>query len=197
MTSSLFQINSNRSESGVQINGKSQVSGMRESNEVEAEPGPRPKTVQRRLTGERAACFCKHHDFDSVTFADGESPLKHAIDIRLSQSGFEWKYPLWYCKDISLKDCMLFTMARAGIWYTQNISIEDTAIQAPKTFRRSSGIVMRNITMPNADEMLWNCRHIDMERVSAQSDYFAMNSHGISARDFSLDGNYALMVPVT
>ncbi|WP_416517020.1 DUF3737 family protein [Bifidobacterium asteroides] len=191
MTSSSFQINTNRSESGVQIKGKSQVSGVRESNEVEAELGPRLKTVQRRLTGERAAFFCKHHDFDSVTFADGESPLKHASDIRLNQSGFQWKYPLWYCKDISLKDCRLFTMARAGIWYTQNISLEDTTIQAPKTFRRSSGIVMRDVTMPNADETLWNCSDIDMEHVSAQGDYFAMNSHGIRARDFSLDGNYS------
>lgn len=191
MTSCLFQINTNRSESGAQIRGKSPVSGMREPNDMEAEPNLRPKTVQRRLTGERAAFFCKHHDFDSVTFADGESPLKHASDIRLSQSGFQWKYPLWYCKDISLEDCTLFTMARAGIWYTQNISLEDTTIQAPKTFRRSSGIVMRNVTMPNADETLWNCRNIDMEHVSAQGDYFAMNSHGIRARDFSLDGNYS------
>ena len=191
MTSSSFQINTNRSESGVRIKGKSWVSGVRESNEVEAEPGPRPKTVQRRLIGERAAFFCKHHDFYSVTFADGESPLKHASDIRLSQSGFQWKYPLWYCKDISLKDCTLFTMARAGIWYTQNISFEDTTIQTPKTFMRSSGIIMRNVTMPNADETLWNCRDIDMEHVSAQGDYFAMNSHGIRAHDFSLDGNYS------
>ena len=45
--------------------------------------------------------------------------------------------------------------------------------------------------MPNAEETLWNCRGIDMEHVSAQGDYFAMNSHGIRARDFSLDGNYS------
>lgn len=135
MTSSSFQINSNRSESGVQIEGKSLVLGIRRPNDVEAEHSPRPKTVQRRLIRERAAFFCKHHDFDSVTFADGESPLKHASDIRLSQSGFQRKYPLWYCKDISLKDCTLFAMARTGIWYTQNISIEDTIIQAPQNFQ--------------------------------------------------------------
>ena len=45
--------------------------------------------------------------------------------------------------------------------------------------------------MPNAAETLWNCRDIEMERVMAKGDYFAMNSSNIVAENFDLVGNYS------
>ena len=90
-----------------------------------------------------------------------------------------------------MKDSTLFDMARAGIWYTENISIADTIIEAPKTFRRTKGIRLRNVDMPNAAETLWNCRDIEMKRVMAKGDYFAMNSSNIVAENFDLVGNYS------
>ena len=82
-------------------------------------------------------------------------------------------------------------MARAGIWYTENIHISDTIIEAPKAFRRSRGIVLHNVDMPNAGETLWNCQDIEMERVMARGDYFAMNSSGLKVKNFELVGNYS------
>ena len=90
-----------------------------------------------------------------------------------------------------MKDCTLFDMARAGIWYTENISVRDTIIEAPKNFRRSKGIVLKNVSLPNAEETLWNCENIEMDTVTAKGDYFAMNCRNVKAVNFSLVGNYS------
>lgn len=146
---------------------------------------------QQFLTGERAMFQADGCHISYCTFADGESPLKESSNLEIDNTLFKWKYPLWYSRNITVKDSTLFDMARAGIWYTDNISITDTIIEAPKTFRRAKGIRLQNVDMPNAAETLWNCRDIEMERVMAKGDYFAMNSSNIVARNFDLVGNYS------
>ena len=146
---------------------------------------------QQYLTGERAMFQARDCHITYCTFAEGESPLKESSDLLIDNTLFKWKYPLWYCRNVEVKDSTLFEMARAGIWYTDNISVTDTIIEAPKNFRRAKGIKLINVELPNAAETLWNCEDIEMERVFARGDYFAMNSRGIVARDFHLVGNYS------
>lgn len=146
---------------------------------------------QQYLTGERAMFQARDCHFSYCTFAEGESPLKECSDLQIDNTLFKWKYPLWYCRNVAVKDSTLFEMARAGIWYTENISVSDTIIEAPKNFRRAKGIRLYNVQLPNAAETLWSCENIEMERVFARGDYFAMNSRGIVARDFHLVGNYS------
>lgn len=146
---------------------------------------------QQLLTGERALFDTHDLTLRYCTFADGESPLKESSSIALFHSLFKWKYPLWYSRNITLENCTLFEMARAGIWYTENISLKDCTIEAPKAFRRTSGITLTNVTMPNAGETLWNCNSIKMENVTAKGDYFAMNSQNITVDGFHLTGNYS------
>ncbi len=146
---------------------------------------------QQYLIGERAMFQARDCHFTYCTFAEGESPLKESSDLQIDNTLFKWKYPLWYCRNVAIKDSTLFEMARAGIWYTENISVYDTIIEAPKNFRRTKGIRLINVELPNAAETLWNCEDIEMERVSARGDYFAMNSRRIVARDFNLVGNYS------
>jgi hypothetical protein len=104
---------------------------------------------------------------------------------------FKWKYPLWYSKNIIVKNCTWFEMARAGVWYTDNISVEDSAIEAPKNFRRCHGLMLINVSFPNADETLWNCEGVEMENVTAKGDYFAMNCQNMVVRNLTLYGNYS------
>ena len=138
---------------------------------------------QEFLTGERALFQGKNLRIFDTTFGNGESPLKESQEIELYNSMFQWKYPLWYSKNITLKDCSLFDMARAGIWYTENISIEDSIIEAPKNFRRTKKIRLKNVSLPNASETLWNCEDIEMNQVMAKGDYFAMNSANMKIQD--------------
>ena len=146
---------------------------------------------QQILTGERALFHSKNLKISYSTFADGESPLKESQNIEIYHSMFKWKYPLWYCKNIVVEDSILFDMARSGIWYTANIDISNTIIEAPKTFRRSKGIKLNHVTMPNASETLWNCDKISFKDVAAKGDYFGMNSSNIKIDGFELVGNYS------
>ena len=128
--------------------------------------------------------------YDTI-FTDGESPLKESHDIELYGSMFKWKYPLWYAKNITAKNCCWFEMARAGVWYTDNVSVEDCAIEAPKNFRRCHGVALKNVSFANAAETLWHCDGVTLENVTAKGDYFAMNSENMNVRELTLYGNYS------
>lgn len=146
---------------------------------------------QEYLIGERALFRAKDLEIYDTIFAEGESPLKESRQIKLCSSMFKWKYPLWYSKQILLEDCTLFDMARAGIWYTDDITVRNSVIEAPKNFRRASNIVLENVTFSNAEETLWSCNGVKIKGGSAKGDYFAMNSENIEISDFTLFGNYS------
>lgn len=146
---------------------------------------------QEILTGERALFQAVNTKIYDSVFEDGESPLKHSRDLEITDTLFKWKYPLWYSENIRMNKCALFENARAGIWYTKNITVNDTVIEAPKNFRRCDGVTLRNVNFVNAAETLWNCRNITMENVTAKGDYFAMNSEELEIDGLRLTGNYS------
>lgn len=149
------------------------------------------KLTQQFLTGERALFQAKDMEIHYSTFADGESPLKESRNVHLYDSLFQWKYPLWYSRDIRLDHCTLFEGARAGIWYTHNIEISNTLIAAPKSFRRAAGIRLEHVHFPHAAETMWNCDNIEMHDVTVNGDYFAMGSSNIRVDGMELTGGYA------
>lgn len=143
------------------------------------------------LTGERALFQAQDLIIRDSIFMDGESPLKESSNIQLFGSLFKWKYPLWYAKNIKAKDCVWFEMGRAGVWYADNIFVEDSAIQAPKNFRRCHEVTLKNVSFPDAAETLWHCDDVTMEDVTAKGDYFAMNSESMTIHNLTLYGNYS------
>ena len=153
--------------------------------------GDRKEIRGEYYEGERPLFGGKNLKIVNTIFGEGESPLKESRDIELCDSMFQWKYPLWYAKNVTAKDCAWFEMARAGVWYTEHITVEDCAIEAPKNFRRCEDVTLRNVTFPNAAETLWQCKNVTMERVMAKGEYFAMNSADMVIRDLTLYGNYS------
>lgn len=145
----------------------------------------------QNFTDERSLFGLKEAEISHCTFDVGESPLKHSSHTKLENSIFKWKYPLWYSLNSQLKDCILLESARAGIWYSSEISMQNCLIHAPKTFRRSREINICNTTFTNASETLWNCNKIRLENVSVVGDYFAMNCCDMEISNFNLSGNYA------
>lgn len=146
---------------------------------------------QAYLIGERALFQGENLRIIDTIFADGESPLKECHDIELYGCMFKWKYPLWYAKNITAKNCTWFEMGRAGVWYTKNIKVEDSAIEAPKNFRRCEDVTLKNVSFPNASETLWHCNGVSMEHINAKGDYFAMNSQNMKISNLTLYGNYS------
>lgn len=146
---------------------------------------------QQFFTGERALFGARGLRISDTIFDNGESPLKESADIELVGSMFKWKYPLWYAKDITVRDCTWFDTARAGVWYTDRISVTDSAIEAPKNFRRCHDLTLSSVSFPNAAETLWNCDGVRADNVVAKGDYFAMNSRNMVIRGLTLYGNYS------
>ena len=149
------------------------------------------KTVENEiLTGERALFASVDMEIRSCHFCDGESPLKESRNIKLYDTAFSWKYPLWYCRDVECKGCRLDLTARSGIWYTERIRMENCIIDAPKTFRRSSDIELVGVNMPNALESMWGCRGVRLMNVELVGDYFGMNCSSVEADNLTVNGNY-------
>lgn len=140
---------------------------------------------------ERALMELQNAVIKHCVFEKGESPLKGSKNIKLDAATFAWKYPVWYSENIEMFNSTLLETARSGIWYTKNIKVSDTVIEAPKTFRRSSGIVLENVYMPNAEETLWNCDDVVLKNINARGNYFAFNTGNIKADGVILSGNYA------
>jgi hypothetical protein len=141
-------------------------------------------------TGERALFCSSDLRIENARFRNGESPLKESRGIDLYECTFEWKYPLWYCHDVTAFDTVLEESARSGIWYTENISMTNSVIYAPKTFRRSKGISLEDVRLENAQETLWHCSDIDLSGVSVKGDYFGFCSSDVDADNISVEGNY-------
>lgn len=141
--------------------------------------------------GERALYNTVDALIKESTFMDGESPLKESKNIEVSHSVFKWKYPLWYCHNIKVHDTTFVEEARSGIWYTHNIHMENCHISAPKQFRKSSFITLKNCCLPNALETMWNCHDIELDNVNASGDYFGLNAVNVKVKNFNLIGNYA------
>ena len=142
------------------------------------------------FTGERAEFSAKDVQYTSCTFEDGESPLKHSENIKAENCHFKWKYPLWYGRSISVRDCTFHEMGRAGVWYSQNVSFEDVNYIAPKGFRRCDGVSLKNVCLPFAQETLWECKNVTLANVRAEGEYFGMNCNGVTADKLTLDGDY-------
>lgn len=143
------------------------------------------------LTGERAMFGVHGAVIENTIFGDGESPLKECSDISLDGCMFKWKYPLWYCNNITVKNTTWFEMGRAGVWYTNNIFVGDCAIEAPKNFRRCKNLSLSNVSLPNASETLWSCEGVKLLNVVAKGDYFAMNTSDMTVDGLTLYGNYS------
>ena len=146
--------------------------------------------VQQTFTGERALFFARDLQLEHCTFMDGESPLKEGKDLSLSGCGFRWKYPLWYCENVQAENCTWFENARAGVWYTNRITVKNCLIDAPKNFRRCRGVSLENVSFSNAAETFWTCRDVALKNVTARGDYFAMNSENLVIDGLTLYGNY-------
>lgn len=149
------------------------------------------KIIGGLYEGERALYNIHNKELEDVTFDNGESPLKECSNLKLDGCIFKWKYPLWYCKNITVNNSTFIDLARSGIWYTKNITINDSLMAVPKHFRRCDGVTLNNVNLPDAAETLWNSENIILNNVNAKGDYFGMNSKNIKINNFNLDGNYA------
>lgn len=151
------------------------------------------KTIKdQEFEGERPLFASHHLTIENVTIHTGESALKECSDIHALHCRFEGKYSFWHVDGFSIKDCLFTEGARAALWYSRNLEMSDTLIEAPKMFREMDHLKLSNVKIPGAQETMWYCRDVELKNVEvAKADYMLMNSSDIRISDYRHQGNYA------
>ena len=146
----------------------------------------------REFGGERPL-YDRHGLYlENVTIHMGESSIKEGSDIEAHRCRFEGKYVFWCCERFLAAGCHFTEGARSSLWHSRSMELRDCLQEAPKMFRESEDIRLRNVVMPHAQETFWSCERIDIENVEAhEADYIFMHCRDVKVRNLKLFGNYA------
>lgn len=148
--------------------------------------------VGKEFGGERALFATHHLRLEGCTFHAGESALKCCSDIHARGCVFEGKYPFWHVNGFRVSDSEFKETARAALWYSRDLEMRNTLINAPKMFREMENISLEDIKIPNAQETLWSCRGIRLKDVEvANADYIFFHCDDIKIDGYRQDGNYS------
>ena len=151
------------------------------------------KLIRNSEFGGERPLYCERElRLENVTIHAGESALKETAAIEAVGCRFEGKYPFWCCDGFTVRDCVFTEGARAALWYSRGLLMEDTLVEAPKMFREMTGLTLRRVRIPNAAETLWSCSDVELEDVEIQKgDYLFMHSSDIRIKGLRLQGNYS------
>lgn len=142
--------------------------------------------------GERPLFASHNIKLENVTVHAGESALKECSNVEVDRCRFEGKYPFWHVDGFVIRNSVFTPGARAALWYSLNLVMEDTLVEAPKMFREMDGVKLVNVSIPDAQETLWHCRNVELENVEVKNaDYLFMHCDNIKIKDYRQDGNYS------
>lgn len=151
------------------------------------------KTIKDIELGGERPCYGIHDlILDHVVFTSGESALKECGNVIARHCRFEGKYPLWHVDGFKVEQCDFTPGARAALWYSKNLEMSDTIVDAPKMFREMENMSLRNVKMTDAAETLWHCRGVNLRDVDIRkADYVFMHSSDIDIDHYHQEGNYS------
>lgn len=142
--------------------------------------------------GERPLFATNDIRLENVKFYPGESAIKQCKNVEAEHCEFMCKYPFWHNENVLIENCLFTMYSRAAIWYTKNLRMINTKVEAPKMFREVDGLYLEKVKIPNAGETIWNCRNITLRDVEARGgDYIFMNAENVDIENFKLQGNYS------
>lgn len=149
--------------------------------------------LNETFEGERVLYKLADAKLSGVTVNPGESPLKHGRNLSLTDCTIDGKYPLWITEHVTADKCLFKVGSRSGPWYVKDFTLKNSQVDAPKQFRDSDGIVIRNCRYSLAQETLWSCRNVDIEdTVFDNGDYLLIHSEDVRLKNVTLNGNYLL-----
>ncbi len=107
------------------------------------------------------------HDtvLDNITITDGESAIKVCKNIECRNSKFYGKYPWWHVDGSLITNCYFDPKSRSAIWYSNDMVMKDTVIDAPKLFREMKNVELENVKINDADETFWRIDGLKLKNV--------------------------------
>ena len=151
------------------------------------------ETIKNQEFGGERPLFASHNlRLENVTIHAGESALKECSDIVAINCRFEGKYPFWHTDRFTVKDCLFTEGARAALWYSTDLVMTDTLVEAPKMFREMKNLKLTNVKIPDAQETMWHVSDVKLRNVEvAHADYLFMHSQDIDIENYRQQGNYS------
>lgn len=121
---------------------------------------------------------------------DGESALKEARGITVSDCRFSLRYPMWHNSDFVLLNSVMDSNTRAPLWYSSRGAVLSSEINGVKAVRECSDVSVKNCRI-KSDEFGWKCRSLGIEDCTVESEYFLLDSGDIRLSGVRLSGKYS------
>lgn len=142
--------------------------------------------------GERPLFASRDLQLQDVTIHAGESALKQCRNIQADHCRFEGKYPFWHVDQFTIRHCLFTPGARAALWYSHDLHMSDTRVEAPKMFREMSDLFLERVQLTDALETLWHCQNVHLSDVDVHhGDYLFLHSSQIRIDRYRQQGNYS------
>lgn len=122
--------------------------------------------------------------------ADGESALKECSNVKVKNSRFLLRYPLWHLHGGSMADCVMTDTCRAAMWYDSDLTVENTKMGGIKAVRECDNTVLKNCDI-NSEEFGWFCRGIQMENCKLVSVYPFLQSRNLQIDRLNMQAKYS------
>lgn len=142
---------------------------------------------------ERALYNLKDTEVSNCIFAgekDGESVLKETRNIRVVNSKFSLRYPLWHAKKYELIHSTFDDKTRAPIWYSDDGLIENCDLQGIKLLRECHNTKIKNTNIVSP-EFGWKCSDINVEDSKIISEYIFLDSKNVKLKNVEFQGKYS------
>ena len=142
--------------------------------------------------GERPLYTLHDARLQNITIHVGESSIKESSNIEAEDCTFEGKYVFWECRGFKTTNCQYRESARSSLWYSQDGTLINCRVEAPKMFRRMKGIHIEGCTFTNAQETLWDCDDVVIKNSRIENaDYLGMHTNNVRIENYHQEGNYS------
>lgn len=142
---------------------------------------------------ERALYNLKDGLVKNCTFAgpkDGESVLKESRNIKVIDSKFSLRYPLWHVQKYELISSELDENTRAPIWYSNDGIIDKCNIKGVKLLRECNNTKILNSDI-DSREFGWKCNNIQLNNSNIVSEYIFLDSKNVKLDNVKFTGKYS------
>jgi len=115
--------------------------------------------------GERPLFGINDTRLEEITITDGESGIKCCRNLECENSKFYGKYPWWHVDKSLITKCYFAPESRSAIWYSNDMVMKDSVIDAPKFFREMKNLELENVKVSDADETFWKIEQLKIKNV--------------------------------
>ncbi len=151
------------------------------------------RIIGKQFDEERALYNLTDGSVESCLFAgpaDGESVLKEARRVALTDCRFSLRYPLWHVEGFSMDRCDMDDKTRAAIWYAKDGRITDSRLGGIKAVRECSNMALQGCRILS-QEFGWKSDGVTLRDCTLESEYVFFDSRDVSLERVQMKGKYS------